>query len=92
MIPYGAIAVGAFWSALAFVLAGFAFKHKALMWVAIPFVVLGSIYTWFSFASVPVELRAMWVRGTLAMVLYTVGPVLTVVSIVTLLTTGRGVK
>lgn len=92
MVPYGWIAFGAFWSAVAFVLAGFAFKHKALMWVAIPFVLLGVLYTWFSFAEVPVELRALWVRGTLAMVLYTIGPLLTLVSIVTLLTTGRGEK
>jgi hypothetical protein len=63
------------------------------MWVAIPFVLLGLIYTWFSFVDVPVELRAVWVRGTLAMVVYTIGPVLTLVSLITLFTsTGRGEK
>lgn len=92
MIPYGFIAVGAFWCFISWILFARTFKNTPIAWVSpmcygvsIPFLVLALLYTYFSFYEVPIDLRSIWVRGTLAMVVYTIAPILTLISILAIL-------
>lgn len=80
-IPPVVVAIGALWNLLAWMWFARVYKLHPLAFLGIPFLILAAIYGWFSLFSVPVDVRADWVRGNLAMIIYAQAPILTVVAL-----------
>ena len=79
-IPTWLVAVGAIWSVIGWVVFARSFRLWPLIALAISMAVVAVIYTIFSLVDVPIETRASWVRAALLMVVFSQGPVLTIVA------------